>query len=852
MNLFTLMAEISIDNKNYNSKIDESGKKTESVASRMGKATKVAGAVIAGGLGVAAGAATKVGMDFEASMDQVAATMGIVGDASDSNFRKLSEAAKQMGATTKYSASESAEALNYLALAGYDTDKAISALPKVLNLAAAGGIDLAYASDLVTDSMSALGIETDQLEGFTDQMAKTSQKANTNVAQLGEAILTVGGTAKSLKGGTVELNTQLGILADNGIKGAEGGTALRNIILSLGSPTDKAAKLMKKLGLEVYDASGNMRGTNEIFKDLNKILGTMTEQERTKVLSELFNKVDLKSANALLANSGERFDELSKHIANSQGSAEEMAKTMNGNLKGAMDNFKSALEGLGIAAYEKFSEPLTNAVKFVTDGISSLVQALQSGNLDGILNNIGLALSVIVGYLGAIKGYAIVSSIIAFVKPLFTALTMVKSFSGAMAILNAVFMANPIGIVIGLVGALAGAFIYLWNTSEGFRNFWINLWQVVKEKTFAAWESIKNFFVVTIPQIVESIKQWFASLPEWFSNMWEKVKGYCIQKVNDIKTFFTETIPQIVNDVITWFGELPYKIGFVLGETLSNIIKWGIETWNYFKENVPIWIENIINWFKELPGKIWNCLVDTYEKVTVFGSDMWNKAKEIGSNFVTSVINWFKELPGRMSKWLEDAAAKVVGWKNDLISKGKEAAKGLFDAVVNTVKEIPGQMVSIGNDIVRGVWQGITGMGSWLMGKVQGFFRGIVDGAKSVLGIHSPSHVFRDEVGQYMAQGVDVGFEKEMKKVDKNIKSNLLNTTDINFETELDNNIFKTREVQRNIESETLNKILYVLQEILNKEQVIKSENGQELMRFLAPYQSELDEYSRMTSLAFR
>ena len=221
MNLFTLMAEISIDNKNYNSKIDESGKKTESVASRMGKATKVAGAVIAGGLGVAAGAATKVGMDFEASMDQVAATMGIVGDASDSNFKKLSDAAKQMGATTKYSASQSAEALNYLALAGYDTDKAISALPKVLNLAAAGGIDLAYASDLVTDSMSALGIETDQLEGFTDQMAKTSQKANTNVAQLGEAILTVGGTAKSRKGGTVELNTQLGILEDAGIKGAK-------------------------------------------------------------------------------------------------------------------------------------------------------------------------------------------------------------------------------------------------------------------------------------------------------------------------------------------------------------------------------------------------------------------------------------------------------------------------------------------------------------------------------------------------------------------------------------------------------------------------------------------------------
>jgi TP901 family phage tail tape measure protein len=505
-------------------------------------------------------------------MDQVAATMGIVGDASDSNFKKLSDAAKQMGATTKYSASQSAEALNYLALAGYDTDKAISALPKVLNLAAAGGIDLAYASDLVTDSMSALGMETDQLEGFTDQMAKTSQKANTNVAQLGEAILTVGGTAKSLKGGTVELNTQLGILADNGIKGAEGGTALRNIILSLGSPTDKAAKLMKKLGLEVYDASGNMRGTNEIFKDLNKILGTMTEQERTKVLSELFNKVDLKSANALLANSGERFDELSKHIANSQGSAEEMAKTMSGNLKGAMDNFKSALEGLGIAAYEKFSEPLTNAVKFVTDGISWLVQALQSGNLDGILDNIGLALSVIVGYLAAIKGYAIVSGIIAFVKPLFTALTMVKSFSGAMAILNAVFMANPIGIVIGLLGALVGAFVYAWNTSETFRNVVVGTWEAVKEAFSTVINWIKNAFTVDwsnafgfIGDILNShlanVKNIFNSVKQIFNGIIEFVKGV-----------FTANWSRAWQGVVNIFGGIMNGLGAVIKAPLNAVI----------------------------------------------------------------------------------------------------------------------------------------------------------------------------------------------------------------------------------------------------------------------------------------
>lgn len=359
---------------------------------------------------------------------------------------------------------------------------------------------------------------------------------------------------------------------DNGVKGAEGGTALRNIILSLGSPTDKAAKLMKKLGLEVYDASGNMRGTNEIFKDLNKILGTMTEQERTKVLSELFNKVDLKSANALLANSGERFDELSKHIANSQGSAEEMAKTMSGNLKGAMDNFKSALEGLGIAAYEKFSEPLTNAVKFVTDGISWLVQALQSGNLDGILNNIGLALSVIVGYLAAIKGYAIVSGIIAFVKPLFTALTMVKSFSGAMAILNAVFMANPIGIVIGLLGALAGAFVYAWNTSETFRNVVVGTWEAVKEAFSTVINWIKNAFTVDwsnafgfIGDILNShlanVKNIFNSVKQIFNGIIEFVKGV-----------FTANWSRAWQGVVNIFGGIMNGLGAVIKAPLNAVI----------------------------------------------------------------------------------------------------------------------------------------------------------------------------------------------------------------------------------------------------------------------------------------
>ena len=321
----------------------------------------------------------EVGSSFEASMSQVAATMGITSAAAE--FDVLSDAAKEMGESTKFSASQAGEALNYLALAGYDAEKAVNALPTVLNVAAAGGMELAAASDMVTDAMSALGLETSQMADFSDKLAVTAQKSNTSVAQLGEAILTVGGTAKNLAGGVTEMNTVLGILADNGIKGAEGGTALRNVILSLTAPTSKAAGVIDDLGLAVFDNEGKMRSLQDIIYDLNDALGTMTDADKSQVLSDIFNKVDLKSVNALLGTSMERFDELSGYIDNCSGAAADMAVTMDDNLKGDLTIMQSALEGLGIAAYEKFQTPMRDAVQSVTEDISTLSQSISGGEL---------------------------------------------------------------------------------------------------------------------------------------------------------------------------------------------------------------------------------------------------------------------------------------------------------------------------------------------------------------------------------------------------------------------------------------------------------------------------------------
>ena len=329
-------------------------------------------------------AALNVGMEFESSMSQVAATMGMTTaeiEAGSDAYNTLAEAAKQCGATTMYTASQAADALNYLALAGYDAYKAAETLPKVLTLAAAGGMDLAYASDLITDAMSAMGMSTEDLDKYLDEMTRTAQKANTSVAQLGEATLVCAGTV-TLTGQSLEtMNTELGILANNGIKGAEGGTHLRNILLSLSAPTDKASDAIKSLGLTISDSQGNMRDLNDIMLDLNAALEGMGTADKASVIKSIFNKTDIAAVNALMKGSVEEFGNLKAKIEDCEGAAQAMADTMMDNLEGKVTILKSALEGLGVTFYDIFDEDAKKAVGAATDAVDRLQDAMKNGEL---------------------------------------------------------------------------------------------------------------------------------------------------------------------------------------------------------------------------------------------------------------------------------------------------------------------------------------------------------------------------------------------------------------------------------------------------------------------------------------
>ena len=354
-NVFNLYGKISIDTSGFMSALSIAQKAISVTAKAVTNFAK---------------SSVQSGMTFDKSMSQVAATMGKTVDEIDD----LREFAKKMGSETAFSASQAADALNYMALAGYDAETSMNMLPNVLNLAASGGMELARASDMITDTQSALGLSLSQTAELVDKMAKGASKTNTSVGQLGDAMLTVGGTAKMLSGGTTELATALGLLADNGTKGAEGGTALRNIILSLSAPTDKAAAALEDLGVQAFDNNGKMRDLQSIFSDFNSALSDMTDAEKTQTLNSIFNKVDLKSVNALLATSTDRWKEVSSAIDGADFSISSFRNAFN-NLGGNFDEVAERVSQLGISS-DEFFDILQGSAKDSTVVVDALDEAL--------------------------------------------------------------------------------------------------------------------------------------------------------------------------------------------------------------------------------------------------------------------------------------------------------------------------------------------------------------------------------------------------------------------------------------------------------------------------------------------
>lgn len=424
MNAFALMATLGLDSSAYDSGLD----KAKSAGSALGKGLATAAKVGIAAIGTATTAvvgfgasSVKTGMDFDKSMSQVAATMGMSVDDIQNNvngagdaFNKLRDFAQEMGRTTAFSASQAADALNYMALAGYDVETSMNMLPNVLNLAAAGNMELARASDMVTDASTAFGMvlengqpDIQRTTQMVDEMAKAASTGNTSVEQLGDAFLTVGGLAQELNGGMVtladgtkkpvdgiqELEIALTAMANAGVKGSEAGTHMRNMLLKLSDPTDDGVAALERMGVAVFDDEQKMRSLSDIFGDLSTQMANMTQEEKISTIADLFNTRDIASAEALLNAVGQDWDKIGESILDADGAAQKMAETQLDNLAGDVTLFKSALEGAKIAISDTLSPSLREFVQFGTNGLSQLTAAFQEGGLSGAMEAFGKILS---------------------------------------------------------------------------------------------------------------------------------------------------------------------------------------------------------------------------------------------------------------------------------------------------------------------------------------------------------------------------------------------------------------------------------------------------------------------------
>lgn len=417
-NLFDLNATLRLDKSSFESGVASAGASMEHLSTGMiAKGTIIAHAIeevfrksvqaITGFVG----SAIQTGADFDKSMSQVAATLGLsmdemmnttgstmlkFGDRTVEFSGNLRDFAQVMGENTKFTAKEAADALNYMALAGYNTQESMEMLPTVLNMAAAGNMDLAKASDMVTDTQKAYGLSFERTTKLTDEMAKAASTGNTSVEQLGEAFLRLGGLGREVNGGMVKLAdgtevavdgvTDLSIaftaMANSGVKGSEAGTKMRNMITKLSKPTKQGALALQEMNVQIFDAEGKMRPLVSIFGDLNKAMSKMTQEQKIKTVSSLFNARDLASAQAVLNAIEQDWDKIGSSIIKAEGAASKMANTQLDNLAGDVTIFKSALDGTRIAISDGVTPALRGFVQKGTEGLGKLTNHIKKMNFD--------------------------------------------------------------------------------------------------------------------------------------------------------------------------------------------------------------------------------------------------------------------------------------------------------------------------------------------------------------------------------------------------------------------------------------------------------------------------------------
>ncbi|MCQ4922185.1 phage tail tape measure protein [Tissierella carlieri] len=636
----------------FGKKMQDIGKGMESVGKDL---TKTITLPIAG-IGAAA---VKIGMDFEQSMSKVKAMSG----ATSEEMVLLEKAARDAGATTSKSAKDAADALGYMALAGWDSTTSMEALMPVLRLSEAGNIDLARASSLVTDSMSAMGLTTKDLPGYLDIVAQTARSSNTDIDQMAEAYLKVGGTLRGLGVPLNESALALGFLANSGIKGSEAGTALNAVMTNLTAPTGRAKQALEELSFSAFDSEGNFKGLENVLIDLKDKLSGMTEEQRNTYLAMIGGKEHVKDLNALLNGLDDSYDKLTLSLQDSNGALEEVAKTMQDNNKGSLTELSSALEELGLKIYDVLKPSIANiigAIQGFIDKLNSLSPAQQET-------------IVKIGMLVAALGPAIliIGKLITFAGNTVTAFstvsTAIANAGGVIALLT-----NPIGIAIGAITAIIAIGVTLYMN-----------WDTIKEKA---------------GQLLESIKEKWNGIKESTAEAWENVKTTVSEKWENVKAKTSETLTNIKINVSEGWESVKTKTS----ETWENIKTNTSNAWGFIKGKIDEnggGIKGIIGTYMEGYKFVWETGLNAMDTIT--GGKFSEMAEKVKGAF------------NKIKEGIESGINKIKDWNNQRV-ENKEATfttriREVFETVGEKVKNI-GRNAQ-GTDYWRGglTWVGEKG-----------------------------------------------------------------------------------------------------------------------------------------------
>lgn len=748
-------------------------KKSNSMTTAVGSIMKSTGASMTKyisaplfGVGVAA---AKVGGDFEEQMSRVKAISGATGK----SFDELRQQAVDLGAKTAFSAKESAAGMENLASAGFSAQEIMKAMPGLLDLAAVSGGDVALASENTATALRGFGLEASEAGHVADVFARAAADTNAEVGDMGEALKYVAPVANSMGISLEETAAAIGIMSDAGIKGSQAGTTLRGALSRLARPTKAMQDTMDNLGVSFYDADGKMKPLKTQVELLKKAFEGLTPEQQQNALVTLYGQESLSGMMALIDKGPDSLGKLTKSLKDSDGAADDMARTMQDNMNSSIEQMFGAFESAAIV----IQKILAPSIKKVADAISGLVEKFVSAPES--TQKLIVAIGLIVAAIGPL--IFMIGSVIIWinrVKVAFKALSeSSKLFSGLSKAMG--LLTNPVFLVIAAVALLVVGFIYLWNTSEDFRNFWSGLWEGIKSAVSSAVEWIQNAWKSTgewFNNLWKSIKEgadnvwttiqeapgkaadWiknkWTETKEFFSSIWDGIKeaaSSAWEGIVNILAPYVIAIKNVFQPMIDFFTNLWSQIGSIAGSAWE-IIKTAVMgpilllidlitgNFNQLKEDASmLWttlttnIQNIITTFVDIVVGYYTALKDTviniWNVLTSTIKDVWNSFTTWIKETTNNIVNSIKQGWNNLKQGTIDLFNNMIQGAKDLWNSFKawfiNLVIGTKDNIIQGWENLKQGTIDTFNNLVSGaqeVWDNLVNAVSDTVDRVTGWF----------------------------------------------------------------------------------------------------------------------------------